>query len=101
MLIQRVLHFVDDIVRHLAVDVPCEFDKSGFDAGLLGLPRKIERIDGNAMPAKARSGEEWHKTERLGGRGFYDFPNVDIHPITHDRNFIDEANVNHAESILE
>ena len=54
-IVQRVLDLVNDKMRHLAVDVAGEFDEARFNAGLLGLPGQIERIDRNAVPAEARA----------------------------------------------
>ena len=53
--VQRVLHLVDHEMRHLAVDVARQLDEARFDARLLGLPRKIKRIDRNAVPAQSRA----------------------------------------------
>ena len=60
MVVQRVLDFVDDEVGHLPVDISSEFNESSLDAGLLGLPGEIKRIDGNAVAAKARAGIKRH-----------------------------------------
>ena len=38
MIVQRVLDFIDDEVRHGAVDIAGQLDETGFDAGLLGFP---------------------------------------------------------------
>ena len=53
--VERVLHLVDHEVRHLAVDIAGQLDEARLDAGLLGLPGKIERIDGDAVAAQARA----------------------------------------------
>jgi len=43
---------------------------------LLRLPRKIKRIDGNAVSAKARTGIKRMEAERLGRSGVNHFPDV-------------------------
>ncbi len=78
-----------------------EFDEAGFDAGFFTFPRKIKRIDGDAVAAEARAGIKRHEAERLGGGGIDDFPHIDIHARRHDGEFVDEADVDHAEGIFE
>ena len=55
VIVQRVLHLFDHEMRHLAVDVAGQFDETRLDAGLLGLPGQIERVDRNAVAAQARA----------------------------------------------
>ena len=55
VIVQRVLHLVHDEVRHLPVDVSRQLDEARLDAGLLGLPGEIERIDGDAVAAQSRA----------------------------------------------
>ena len=101
VIVQRVLNLVHDEVRHLAVDVAGQLDEARLDAGLLGLPRKIERIDGNAVAAQAGAGIKRHEAERLGGRGVDHFPHVDAHAVAHQRDFVHQADVDHAERVFE
>ena len=53
--VKRILDLIHHEVRHLAVDIAGQLDETGFDAGLLGLPGEIERIDRDAMAAQARA----------------------------------------------
>ena len=75
--VQRVGHLVDDVMRHRAVDVAGQLDEARLEADFLHLPREIERIDRNAVPAEARARIERHEPERLGRRGVHDFPHAD------------------------
>ena len=101
MLVERVLNLVHHEVRHLAVDVSGQLDKTRLDAGLLGFPGEIKRIDRNAVAAQARARIERHESERLGGRGVDHFPDVDAHAIAHQRHFVDQADIDHAEGVFE
>ena len=101
MIVERVLNLVHDEVRHLAVDVARQLDEARFDAGLLGLPGQIERIDRDAVPAQAGAGIERHEPERLGGGGINHFPDVDAHAVAHQRHFVHQADVDHAERVFE
>ena len=101
VVVECVLNLIHHEVRHLPVDVTGELDKSRFDSSLFGLPRQIERIDGDAMPAQAGARIERHEAEWLGGRGVDHFPDVDAHAVAHQGDLIGEADVDHAECILE
>lgn len=39
-IIERILNLVCHKMRHLAVDMPGEFDEAGLDTGVAGLPGK-------------------------------------------------------------
>ena len=54
MIVERVLDLIHHEVRHLPVDIARQFDETRLDAGLLGFPGEIERIDRNAVTAQAR-----------------------------------------------
>jgi hypothetical protein len=99
--IQRVLHLIRHEVRHLPVEVPCQFDEARFDARLFGFPGKIEWVDGNAVAAEARSRVEGHKAERLGGGVVDDLPDVDPDAVAHQCHFVHQTNVDHAERVFE
>src|SRR6185503_20031615 len=53
------------------------------------------------MAAEARSWIERHEAEWLGRRGFDYFPYIDVHAAAHHRDLIGEADVDHAEGVLE
>ena len=79
MLIQRFRDGLDDVVRHANIDFASQFDKASAEVPLLGLPRQIEGIYGNAMTAQAWPGIEGMKAKGLGGGGGDYFPDVQSH----------------------
>ena len=99
--VEGVLNFFDDEFGHAAVDVAGEFDEAGFNAGFFTFPGKIKRIDGNAVAAEPGTGIKRHEAEWFGGGGVDDFPHVNVHARRHDGEFVDEADVDHAESVFE
>src|SRR5476649_102246 len=101
MAVQSALYSVHDEVWHLAVDVPGQFDESRFDAGLLRLPRQVERVDGDTVAAEARTRIKRHEAEGLRGCGVDDFPDVDAHAVAHHGHFISQTDVNHTEGVFE
>src|SRR2546423_619002 len=68
---------------------------------LARLPRKIVRIERNAMAAYPRSRVERHESKRLGCGRANHFPGVDIQRVTKARHFIRHANVHRPKSVLE
>src|SRR5678815_1723408 len=78
-----------------------ELDETALEPVLPRLPRQIEGIDWDAVTAKTRSRVERHETERLSACGLDDFPDVDIHPVRHQRDFVDQTDVDRAERVLE
>src|SRR5262245_38068333 len=46
---------IDDALRHGRVDLAGQFDEAGGDAILPRLPCQVEGVDGNTVPAEARS----------------------------------------------
>ena len=99
--VQGALHAFDHVVGHLAVDVSRQFNEAGFDAGLLGLPGEVERVDRNAVPAKSGPRVEWLEAEGLGGGGVDHFPDVDPHTVAHHGELVHQADVDHPVSVLE
>jgi len=43
------------VVGHVGVNLTGEFDEAGAEVPLFGLPREIERVDGDAVAAQACS----------------------------------------------
>ena len=53
LLVERLTHPRNHIIRHLRVDLPGQFDKLGTQPELPSPPAQIERIDGDAMASQA------------------------------------------------
>ena len=53
--IEHLAHALDDEGRHRSVDVTSELDEPALEPVLARLPREVERIDWNAVAAKART----------------------------------------------
>ena len=87
--VERILDLVHHEVGHLAVNIARQLDEAGLDAGLLGLPGKIKRIDRNTMAAQARTGIERHEAEGLGGGRLDHLPDVNAHAVAHQRHLVD------------
>jgi len=62
----------------VVIDRTGEFDKARAEITLFCLPREIERIDGDAMPAQTRSGIERLKAEWFGGCGLDETSQISI-----------------------
>src|SRR4051812_42606703 len=101
MLVKRILNLVDDKVRHLAVDIPRQFDKTRFDTRLFRLPGEIKGIDWNAIPAESGSGIKRHEAKRFGRGSIDHLPYVDAHAVAHQRQFVHQTDIDHAERVLE
>jgi len=92
---------VDDIFRHAGVDLARQLDKAGVLTVFTRLPREVERVDGDAVPAQAGAGIKRHEAERLGLGRIDDLPDVDAHGGEDDLEFVDEGDIDAAEGILE
>jgi len=64
------------------------------------LPSQVERINRDAVPAETGAGVEGHESEGFGGGGIDDVPDVDVHLLEDDFEFIDEGNIDGAEDVL-
>src|SRR5580700_8731238 len=53
------------------------------------------------MASESGSGIKRHETEGLGCSGVDHFPDIDSHAIAHHRHFIHQADVDHAEGVLQ
>lgn len=89
-----------DVVGHTGVDFAGEFDEAGVHFDFAGLPGEVERVDGDAVSAKAGAGIEGHVAERLGGGGVDDVPHVDVHLVEDHLEFVDEGDVDGAEDVF-
>src|SRR5205823_284437 len=76
LLVERRGYRFDHMVGHRSVYFACQLDESSRKVVFARLPRKIKRINWNAMPAQPRSGIKRHEAERLGGGRVNHFPDV-------------------------
>ena len=90
-----------DEIRHAHVDLARELDEADVKVEFPRLPRKIERIERNAVAADARSGIESHDTERLGRGGIDHFPNVDAEPVAEHSHLVDQRDIDRPKRVLE
>src|ERR1019366_3958040 len=99
--VQRVAYRGENVVRHVVVDLSGKLDEAGAEIKLFGLPREIEGVNGNAMPAQAGAGVKGMKAERLGGSGRDHLPDVDVHAQAQQLEFIDQGDVDAAINVLQ
>ena len=88
--LHRALHHP---VRHTGVDFSRQFDEARVHAILPRLPGQVIGIDGDAVPAQARSGVERLEPERLGRSRLNHFPDVNAHPIGGHLQFVHQSDV--------
>src|SRR5450756_2700689 len=74
--IERKRYLVYDVARHGIVDLARRLDKLQVDIVLLGFPRQVEGIDGDAVPPDARPWVERHEAIWLGLGSFDDLPDI-------------------------
>src|SRR5215470_297202 len=99
--VEGARHEVDDVLGHGAVDLIRESDELRLVAGEPDLPREIERVDGNAVAADARSRIEGHKAEGLGRRRLDDLPGIDTDLAAGEGELVRKSDVHAAERVLE
>src|SRR6185503_429381 len=78
----------------------CQFDESRVEVPLLGLPRQIEGIDGNAVSPAARPRIKRVESERFCRSRFNHFPDVQVHPQTQELQLIYQRDIYAAVDIL-
>src|SRR5450756_234758 len=98
--IERKRYLVYDVARHGIVDLARRLDKLQVDIVLLGFPRQVEGIDGDAVPPDARPWVERHEAIWLGLGSFDDLPDIHAHLFAQDRKFVDERDVDEPEGVL-
>ncbi len=64
------------------------------------FPGQIERVDRNAVSAKARTRIECHESVRLRFRGVNHFPDVDAHLVAKNRHLVRQRDIDVAECIF-
>src|SRR5262245_31665802 len=101
MVIQDSRDSVDDVVRNRGIYLTGELDESRRKIELFRFPRKIERIDRNAVPAKTGSRIKRSVTERLCGGGVDHLPNVDSHAVGQKFQLVNERDIYAAVYVFE
>src|SRR6187200_441391 len=99
--VERLADAIDDVPGHRGIDVPRQLNEAALETALTRFPTEIERIYGDAVPAKPGPGIKSHEPERLGAGGVDDFPDVDVHLPAHQRQFVHEADIDGAERVLQ
>src|SRR3984957_11536681 len=92
---------VHDVIGHRRVHFAGQLNKTRGEVELARLPRKIIRIDRNAVPPEARTGVERHEPKWLCGGGIDPLPNIYSHAQTEHLQFVDQRNVDATEDVLE
>src|SRR5450759_5697218 len=98
--VERKRYLIHDVARHGIVDLARRLDKLQVDIVLLGFPRQVERIDGDAVSADARSRVERHEAIWLSLGSFDDLPDIHVHLFAQDRKLVDERDVDEPEGVL-
>src|SRR5436190_1509112 len=83
------------------VDLPGQLNKSGREIVLLGLPRKVKRIDRYAMAAQAGAGIKRRIAEGLRARRFDDLPDIDVHAISEQLELVHERDVHRSVDVFQ
>ena len=99
--IERLGDDFDDMVWHARVDFASQLDEACAKAVLARLPGEIEGIDRDAVPAQAGARVKRLVAERFGFGGIDDFPDVDVHRVVDDLEFVDEGDVDAAVDVFE
>ncbi len=99
--VERIGHLDRNEFGHGRVDLVGELDEARVVFQGLELPRKVQRIDRNAVPAQTGAGIEGHETEWLAGRGVDDLPGIQSKAAAHHGDLVDQADVDRAEGVLQ
>src|SRR5262245_3790538 len=99
--VERIADLVGDVARHRAIHVCGQFDEARLEASFLGFPREIKGVNRDAVTAKPWPWMKGHEAERLRLRGIDNLPYVDAHPVAHQRELVDEPDVDSSEGVLE
>ena len=99
--VQGLGHLAHHVLGHLSVDLAGQLDEPRAHVELTGLPGQVERVDGNAVPAQARTWVERVESERFGAGGGDDLPHVDAHVVQQNLHLIDQGDVDAAIDVLE
>ncbi len=86
--------------RHIAIDLPSEFDKAGRKTVFSCFPSEIERVDRDAVSTQAGSGVKRHEAERLGLGRVNDFPDIYPHFGIDHLELVDHRDIDGSENVL-
>src|SRR6516165_6779420 len=98
--VERRAQALDHEARHGIVDLAGELDEAGRNLELARLPREIERVDWDAVPAETRSRIEGHVAEGLCLRRLDHLPDIDPHGAVDELQLVDESDVDRTEDVL-
>ena len=101
LLVEAGGDLLDHKVGHGRVDFAGQLDEAGAEVELLGLPREIERIDGDAMAAQAGAGIKGLKAEGLGLGRVDDLVDVDAHAHAELLELVDQRDVDAAVDVFQ
>src|SRR5262249_24965636 len=92
---------LDDVAWHRRIDLAGQLDEARVHAVAPRCPGQVERIDGNAVSAKAGARIKRLKAERLGFGGGDDFPHVNLHSIENDFQLVYQGDVDRPVRVFE
>src|SRR5690242_3312158 len=87
--------------RHPRVHFFRKSDEARVESMLSRFPRKIMRIERDAVSADARSGIKRHEPKGFCGRCTNHFPRVDTERVAEARHLVGHADVDGTKSVLE
>jgi hypothetical protein len=87
--------------RHRAVDLVGEVDEPRLEAVDPRLPGQVQGVDRDAVPTQPGPRVERHEAERLAAGGVDDLPHVEPERPAHQRQLVDEADVDRPEGVLQ
>src|SRR5262249_24720795 len=100
MQVESLQQPADNMPWHEGIDLAGKFDKARDDAIFPSLPRKIKRVDRDAMSAQPRAWVERHVTEGVSLGAIDDLPYVDANRLEDDLQFVNQSNIDGSEDVL-
>src|ERR1043166_2706923 len=101
MMIEGLRYSRNNVLRHRGVDFTSQLDETRVLPILARLPGQIKRINGNAMPAAAGPGIEWHVAKWFRPGCSDHFPNINSHRAIDELEFVDQGYVHTAKNIFQ
>src|SRR5262249_49913811 len=101
LFVESISKLPDNECGHCLVDFAGQLDEAGREIVLPGPPAQVEGVYRDAMAAEPGAGIKWSEAELLRRRCPKDLPNVDVHPIEQDFEFIYQRDVDAAVDVLE
>ena len=100
IVIQSIGDELHDVLRHARIYFFRQADEARIETVLSSFPRKIMRVERNAVAADSRTGIKGHEPERLGCRRANHFPRIDAERVAQPRHLVRHADVHRAKSIF-